>query len=134
LITGKPLTANAEISASTWSPFSSRTLRLWSPSPSKNALRTQRVMLWYQPARDKSTNWARAIVVRELLMVHTTVRVHSSLINARSVTVSSKMTLFGGLGGIRGMDRLSTADGHAMYVLASSCTFSVPSIVSHHPP
>jgi hypothetical protein len=35
--------------------------QLWSPCPSKNARRTERVTHWCQRVRDASANWARAI-------------------------------------------------------------------------
>ena len=43
--------------------FSSHSLWLWSPSPSKNAWLTQQITQWYQRARVSSTNCARAIAI-----------------------------------------------------------------------
>ena len=48
------------------------TLPLWSPSPSKNARRTQRVSQWYQRVREGSTNWARAVAIGDLQVVPST--------------------------------------------------------------
>ena len=54
-MTEKPLTATAKMSASSSSRFSSHSLRLGSPSPNKNARRTQRVTQGYQRVSDTST-------------------------------------------------------------------------------
>jgi hypothetical protein len=42
-------------------------LRLWSPSPSKNALRTLRDTQWHHRVTVRSTNFARAIAMGNLL-------------------------------------------------------------------